>query len=174
MTTRERGEAKVAQQPNPEFPEEAQFFRELDKLVYGCVAFQVQGVTGESGRLAHGFTPTRYELEVLAQHYAQEVSDIHARWLEWGSSGSYEIRFGPFAQIRLKGISDIIGEDRLNFLLRGLRAYDEVFLKGGEELCKRRGVECLVELYEPEMDPEARELCRRAEQAREDALRRRA
>ncbi len=71
----------------------------------------VPGVNDAGATLVENFAPTRYELEVLANHYLEEVRAIEFDGEFLGSSGSYEIRMRPFAYRRLDAIWQVLGEE---------------------------------------------------------------
>ena len=173
MNTHEQAEPGSTQDSALELSKEAKRLRELERE-HSCFFFKTHGVFDDSGRLAQGFAPTVYELEVLAEHYAQRVIDQRRAWLSWGQTGSHERRFKHFAEMRLDTIAAVVGKERLNFVLRGPEAWDEVFSEGAEEICERRGVTCLGDLN-PEgstVDPDVQEVYTRADRAKEEALKR--
>ena len=92
-----------------EFPAESEGLGPLrvSDLIIGRVA----GVNDASAELVQEFKPTRYELRVLARHYLKKLTEIDYMWIAFGQSGSYEIRFDPFAERRLGTICSILGEE---------------------------------------------------------------
>jgi len=57
-------------------------------------------------------TLTDDQLGHLARYYLEEIYIIHFDWEAFGESGSYSIRMGPFARMRLATIEDAMGIDQ--------------------------------------------------------------
>ena len=81
--------------------------------VNGFAIGVVNGVNDMGSELVDEFIPTRYELSILAQHYAERIWEINHFWEAHGQSGSYEIRMGPFATRRLDRIWNILADEEL-------------------------------------------------------------
>ena len=95
----------------------------------------VPGVNDASAELVEGFRPTRYELEVLATDYMERLGVIAADWEAFGQTGSYEIRFGPFAWRRLDTICNILGEEEFTQAIAPVKAkWDNVLAKCREQV----------------------------------------
>jgi len=65
----------------------------------------------------HPFEATTFELELLAEHWAEQVGSIEYMWEYFQQSGSEEIRLQPYAWERLGKIADVLGKDRVNQVL---------------------------------------------------------
>ena len=98
-----------------ETPEEAEF---LDHPEAAFLGFKTRGANDESARLVHEFTPTRYELGELACHYLEWVYTIDYNWAALMTTGSWEIRFQPFAYGRLDTIAALLGEEEFQAAIR--------------------------------------------------------
>ena len=68
------------------------------------------GVTDALGEVVPAFEPTRYELQVLAEHYMDRIWEIDWRWELSQQASSSDNRFEPFAYGRLGRIREILGE----------------------------------------------------------------
>ena len=73
----------------------------------------VEGVNDASARLVEDFRVTRYELELLARHYLEEVREYEHEWAAYQCTGSTEMRMQAFGRRRLGSIERILGEDVL-------------------------------------------------------------
>jgi len=71
-----------------------------------------------AGLLVDEFTPAGYELQLLAQHYLNEV--FYYRYLREfsGQFGSAEMQSDSFARLRLETIVDVLGEELAERTLR--------------------------------------------------------
>jgi hypothetical protein len=83
----------------------------------GFVIGHVRGVNDRAAELVDGFQPTRYELGILTEHYMNEIGNILYSYEAFMQSGSYEIRFRPFAEQRLGTIQSILGEEEISSIV---------------------------------------------------------
>ena len=71
----------------------------------------VEGVNDSSARLVEGFEPTRYELEVLASHYMDRISEFQSRKPETGQASSTWTRDVQFGLRRLEAIRHLLAQE---------------------------------------------------------------
>lgn len=64
------------------------------------------------------YEPTKHELSIVARHWIRELLEINIFWFLYSTTGSWEIRMGPYASRRLGRIADAIGEDAVNEIVR--------------------------------------------------------
>ncbi len=111
----------------------------------GVIGGGIRGVNDEAACLVENFTPTLYELEVLAKHYLEKVREIEFDGRFLGDSGSYEIRMHPFACRRLATLESFLGAERFHkAIARTIEAEDRAFAQAEEleknlEPCKACG-----------------------------------
>ena len=86
-------------------------------------------VNGPDAREFSEYSPSHYELEVLARHWQKTALDIELEWFFLATTGSTEIRLGPYARRRLARIAQTIGDD----------AVDEVIEQVNQEARDRLG-----------------------------------
>jgi hypothetical protein len=91
----------------------------------------VDGVNDASARLVEDFRVTRYELEVLARHYLEEVRFFEYDFAAYRVTGSTAIRMVPFGERRLGSIERILGED---VLVKALAPVEEEWRKRFDDL----------------------------------------
>ena len=124
MSTQHIGKADAGREPQGREKEAAaaKWPAEAEGLGPGGIGRFTVGVTpgvnDASAFIVDDFAPTRYELEVLANHYLDEINKIEWNGEFLGASGSWEIRFGPFASRRLGTIQGLLGEDDFDEALR--------------------------------------------------------
>jgi hypothetical protein len=93
----------------------------------------------DEAELVDGFTPTRCELAVLAEHYYDEMLYI---LFDCWVSGDAEWRFTAFANRRLTTIEDLLGkEDFDNAIASVKRKWDEKVAQAKENL-RKKGLLC--------------------------------
>ena len=73
----------------------------------------VKGVNDASARFVEDFQVTRYELEVLARYYLEDVRDVEFKSAAYMQSGSDSTRRSRFGAKRLDSIERILGADVL-------------------------------------------------------------
>ncbi len=105
-------------EPRRETPEEADFLNDWCWNAFG--RYTASGANDESARMVHQFTPTRYELAVLARHYLEELYSIAYFWAAYSQSGSWEVRFGPFAERRLDTVAGHLGEEEFKVAIQSV------------------------------------------------------
>jgi len=71
----------------------------------------VRGANDEEGRLVPEFTPTRYELAVLATDYLDGISDCVREWEIFEQADVSNQAWQAFAERRLHTIESILGAD---------------------------------------------------------------
>ena len=91
-------------------------------------------------QIVHGFTPTEYELAVLARHYYELICDNNYLWEVGGQSPSGR-RFDPFAWERIETIKGCIGEDELRKALDPVEKKWEKLFAAAKERCRAKGVD---------------------------------
>ena len=64
---------------------------------------------------------TRFELELLCEHWARQIREVRRSYLVFGQSGSREIRVLPYAHNRLDYLAEFLGDDRVESI------FDRVF-----------------------------------------------
>lgn len=70
----------------------------------------VDEVNGPGAVEVPEFVPTRHELFQLAKYWTATRLDIDFFWFFYATSGSREIRLGPFADRRISRIADCLGD----------------------------------------------------------------
>src|SRR3989442_683651 len=73
----------------------------------------VYEVNGKGAEPVEGYPLTRFELQVLARHWAREELDISIFGFLYATTGSTEIRLKPHAQDRLRRIAELVGEEEV-------------------------------------------------------------
>ena len=73
----------------------------------------VDEVNGAGSLEVPDFVPTRHELIQLVKYWATEALEIIYWWIVYGTTGSTEIRVGPFAERRIGKIAKLLGEDEV-------------------------------------------------------------
>jgi hypothetical protein len=132
---------EIANQPAP--PGFAEDSAGLGPLPVGRVVIgDVHGVNDEGARLVPTFIPTAYELEVLARHYVKAIYDIEYFGRFAQTSGSYEIRFGPFADRRLGTIAETLGREVFDGAIAPVRHDHEKDVKDTEERLAKPCAQC--------------------------------
>ena len=91
------------------FPEESRYNEAW--IGPGGTVGITEGVNDASARLVHDFTPTRYELALLAKHYLDEALDIDCFFEMTHQTGSSEWRLRNFAYRRLDNIERMLDND---------------------------------------------------------------
>ena len=142
--TKTEGGASNRDMGEREFPHEADFLTEACWNAFGT--YRIPGATDESGRLAHGFVPTRYELAVLARHYREEVYHYDYLYEVGGQTSSTGERFEPFAWKRIATIKGFIGEEELRKAIVPIEERWNTLLADAKERCQAKGVDHPQEL----------------------------
>lgn len=73
-----------------------------------------EDIHGAGGTAVADFEPTKHELSIVARHWIRELLEINIFWFLYSTTGSREIRIGPYASRRLDRIADAIGDDAVN------------------------------------------------------------
>ena len=82
-----------------------------NELLHPWGAFgNVDEVNGRGAKEIPNFVATRHELFQLAKYWAVTLYEMNFRSFLFSTSGSREIRLGPFAERRIDRIADCIGE----------------------------------------------------------------
>ncbi len=109
---------------------------------HGYTMGYVDDVNGPGAEECHEYNPTRFELELLARHWAEVILDYEIDWFLYATSCSTSIRREPYAQRRLARIEELIGTDAIKQIFDQLREEarerlgDEewqIFLNGDDE-----------------------------------------
>ena len=86
-------------------------------------------------KLVRTFVPTRFELEIIARHYLNDVMNIDWTWAAYQQTGFSE-RYS-FALQRLNTIEDFIGEQALDRAIAPVRKdWGKSFEHLAENKCK--------------------------------------
>lgn len=140
MTPADSGERPhTTETSEGEFPPEADFLHE--PIWNAFDKYLIPSATDESGRLAHGFVPTEYELTVLASHYEEEIYQYEYLWEVGGQTSSTGQRFAPFADGRLATIEGFLGKETLRKVLAPIQKKWDTLLADAKELCQAKGVD---------------------------------
>ncbi len=91
----------------------------------------VDEVNGPRAEECQEYNPSRFELHLLAHHWAEVILDYEIDWFLHAISGSTSIRRRPYAQRRLARIEEIIGADAMNKIVKQLE--EEARGRIGEE-----------------------------------------
>ena len=91
----------------------------------------VDEVNGPGAEECQEYNPSRFELELLARHWAEVILGYEIDWFLYATSDSTSIRREPYAQRRLARIEDIIGADAITKIFEQLR--EEARAQLGEE-----------------------------------------
>jgi len=102
----------------------------------------VDDVNGPGAEECQEYDPSRFEIELLARHWAEVILDYEIDWFLYATSCSTSIRREPYAQRRLARIEELIGTDAIKQIFDQLREEarerlgDEewqIFLNGDDE-----------------------------------------
>lgn len=96
----------------------------------GVIGWQPQ-LHGPLGRSVDGFRPTVFELQQLARYWDREWWNIRLFEIYSQSTGSREMRIGPYANRRLNRICEAIGGEAFQEVVDEVRA--EIRKRVGEE-----------------------------------------
>lgn len=91
----------------------------------------VDEVNGPRAEECQEYNPSRFELQLLARHWAEVILNYEIDWFLHATSGSTSIRRKPYAQRRLARIEEIIGADAINKIVEQLE--EEARGRIGEE-----------------------------------------
>ena len=119
------------------FPIESEGLEPIIKSIMGkrIAIGVVRGVNDAESELVEGFEITIYELKILAQHYMEEIGNIEFSWEALGQSGSYGIRFRPFANNRLAKIRSLLGKDDFELTINPItKKFDETLAEVHEQV----------------------------------------
>jgi hypothetical protein len=95
------------------------------------------GVNDGSAALVDGFTPTRYELAVLAQHYAEKKNQIDFQVWQVAQVGSSEWRSSDFAAFRMHTILQCLGDAEFDAVVGPIDQVWQDRYAAAEEECVR-------------------------------------
>jgi len=89
-------------------------------LANGCVMGHFYEINGQGAR-EHKARVTRFELELLCEHWAKQILAVSEEWVHFGSTGSREMRVMPYAEKRLEYFQRFLGDEKVAEIV------DEVF-----------------------------------------------
>ncbi len=99
----------------------------------GVIGGGIRGVNDSTAYLVDDFKPTLCELAVLTGHYLGNLREIEFGERFYATSGSYEIRMGPFADRRLATIEDVLGKERFQKAIASTEEkWDKIFAEALE------------------------------------------
>ena len=110
------------------------------------------GVTDEAADLVDDFTPTKYELAVLARHYAEKKNQIDFDVWVLAQVGSSDWRFSIFADRRLDALLQCLGKQEFEAEVGPIQQHWDDKYADAQEACVRC-TQCGVLFKESEEDP---------------------
>jgi hypothetical protein len=81
----------------------------------------VDEVNGPGAEEVDFYKPTRHELKMLARYWAKTQLDIQVSWFFYRQAGSTDIRLEPYAANRLRRLSEAIGREVVDALVKELQ-----------------------------------------------------